>query len=244
MNDVLYCGDATLASGACYLGGVMTHLGIGFDYVPMNEAFPSSHLQGGHRLILLSDYPSGNFSGADQDRILELVEAGTSLLMVGGWESFHGLIGGYQSSTLARMLPVECLDRDDRLNWAQGLVPVVRSQHAVLGNLPWDRPPVVCGCNIVKTMPGSVEVLSLHRLHIEGESTRLDDASVPLLVMGAFGRGKTGAFTTDFAPHWVGGLVDWGEVRVKAEAPGGRAVEVGDYYVQFVSSLLRHFLAG
>ena len=44
MTDVLYCGDATLATGACYLGGVMTYAGISFDYVPMNDRFPEELL--------------------------------------------------------------------------------------------------------------------------------------------------------------------------------------------------------
>ena len=242
MNEVLYCGDATLATGACYLGGVMTHAGIGFDYVPMGERFPEEMLDRGHGLILLSDYPSGNFRGETLRRIAGMVERGTSLLMIGGWESFHGLIGNYQASALAPALPVECLAEDDRLNWCHGLIPEVTSEHPILHGLPWEAPPVVCGCNRVKAKKASTVVLSLRKLHIEGSSLTRDREALPMLVVGTHGNGRTGAFTTDFAPHWVGGLVDWGPERIRAHAPGGREVEVGSHYVAFIDRLLLWFL--
>ena len=242
MNEVLYCGDATLATGACYLGGVMSHAGIAFDYIPMNDRFPEEMLEHDYRLFVLSDYPSGNFRPEALRKIASRVEKGASLLMVGGWESFHGLIGNYQSSALAAALPVECLDEDDRINWCQGLVPEVTAQHPILHGLPWDAPPVVCGCNRVRAKKGATVVLSLRKLRIEGGSLSRDREPLPLLVVGSHGTGRIGAFTSDFAPHWVGGLVDWGPERVRAQAPGGRAVEVGNHYVAFIRNLLVWFL--
>jgi len=241
-NEVLYCGDATLATGACYLGGVMTLAGIGFDYVEMEAPFPVRLLQKDYGLIILSDYPSGNFPAGALDRIARKVEKGTSLLMIGGWESFHGLIGNYHASALAPVLPVECLEEDDRINWFQGLVPEVVSKHPILEGLPWDHPPMVCGCNRVKAKKEATVVLALRRLLIEKGKLSLDQESLPFLVTGTYGKGKTGAVTTDFAPHWVGGLVDWGEGRVTAQAPGGRKVEVGNHYVGFLRNILLYFL--
>jgi uncharacterized membrane protein len=241
-NEVLYCGDATLATGACYLGGVMTLAGIGFDYVEMEAPFPERLLEKDYGLIILSDYPSGNFPAGAQDRIAQKVQKGTSLLMIGGWESFHGLIGNYHTSALAPVLPVECLQEDDRINWCQGLVPEVASQHPILKGLPWYQPPLVCGCNRVKAKKEATVVLGLRRLRIEKGKLSLDQKSLPFLVTGTYGKGRTGAVTTDFAPHWVGGLVDWGEERVTAQTPGGRKVEVGNHYVSFIQNILFYFL--
>jgi uncharacterized membrane protein len=243
MAQVLYCGDATLATGACYLGGVLAHAGITFDYVPMDDRFPEG-LLAGHRLILLSDYPSANFGPGVLERLAERVAAGTSLLMVGGWESFHGLVGNYQDSALAPVLPVECLAGDDRLNWPAGLIPEVTTRHPIVDGLPFDSPPVVCGCNRVKARADSTTVLSMRRLLIKGASLSRDAEALPLLVLGTHGRGRTGAFATDFAPHWVGGLVDWGPRRVKAQAAGGRPVEVGSDYVGFITRLVSWFVQG
>jgi hypothetical protein len=241
-NEVLYCGDATLETGACYLGGVMTLSGIGFDYVEMDAQFPAGLLERNHKLIILSDYPSRNFPPGAMKEMAWKVEQGSSLLMIGGWESFHGLIGGYQTSDLVPVLPVECLPQDDRLNWCQGLVPGVASPHPILEGLPWNEPPMVCGCNRVKAKSDAKVILTLRKLRIKGESLSWEKELLPLLVLGTFGQGKTGAVTTDFAPHWVGGMVDWGAERVTAQAKGGKKVEVGNLYVKFIRNLLLHFL--
>ena len=241
-NEVLYCGDATLETGACYLGGVMAHAGIGFDYVEMETRFPGELLTRDYKLIILSDYPSRNFPAGALKTIARKVEQGTSLLMIGGWESFHGLIGGYETSDLVPVLPVDCLREDDRLNWPQGLIPEVVSSHPILRGLPWDEPPMVCGCNLVKAKKDATVVLALRKLLIKGGSVSLAKDNTPLLVVGTYGRGKTGAVTTDFAPHWVGGLVDWGGERVTAQATGGKQVEVGNHYVGFIRNILDYFL--
>jgi len=241
-KEVLYCGDATLETGACYLGGVMAKLGIRFDYVPMEERFPEALLEAGHRLVVLSDYPSGNFPPRGLERLAQKVAEGTSLLMVGGWESFHGLVGNYQSSALAPVLPVDCLEADDRVNWCQGLVPVVVIRHPILGELPWGEPPIVCGCNRVRAKSSATVVLALRPLQIRDGRAALGEESLPLLVTGTHGKGRTAAVTTDFAPHWVGGMVDWGDTRVSAEASGGRPVEVGHLYVAFLGNLLSWLL--
>ena len=60
----------------------------------------------------------------------------------------------------------------------------------------------------------------------------------PLLVVGQHGQGRTAAIATDVAPHWVGGLVDWGDDRVTGQGDGADDVEVGDLYAQFWRQLL------
>ena len=66
---MLYCGDGSLESGASYLGGIKAFAGIGFDYVAMNETFPEALLARDYKLIILSDYPSGNFPPLLPERI-------------------------------------------------------------------------------------------------------------------------------------------------------------------------------
>jgi uncharacterized membrane protein len=241
-REVLYCGDGSMESGASYLGGIMAFAGIDFDYVAMNAIFPEELLARDYKLIILSDYPSGNFPQSIPERIAGKVEQGTSLLMVGGWESFHGLIGNYQDTGLAPVLPVECLAKDDRINWCQGLTPAVVSPHPILQNLPWEKPPIVCGCNRVIAKREATTILALHKIRIQKHALSLDAESLPFLVVGTYGKGMTGAVTSDFAPHWVGGLVDWGDERIHAQASGGRKIEVGKNYAIFIRNILFYFL--
>ena len=63
--------------------------------------------------------------------------------------------------------------------------------------------------------------------------------SIPLLVVDRFGQGNVAAFATDFAPHWVGGLVDWGDGRTSGQAEGSVGIEVGNWYARFVANLVR-----
>ena len=52
-------------------------------------------------------------------------------------------------------------------------------------------------------------------------------------------KNRTAALATDLAPHWCGGLVDWGKRRLKLKVTGKIQIEVGDLYVEFVSSLIK-----
>jgi uncharacterized membrane protein len=62
---------------------------------------------------------------------------------------------------------------------------------------------------------------------------------LPLLVVGEAGAGRTAAFLSDVAPHWVGGFVDWGLPRFQGQAANGQAIEVGHYYARFWKQLLQ-----
>ena len=50
--------------------------------------------------------------------------------------------------------------------------------------------------------------------------------------------GRVAALATDVAPHWVGGLIDWGTGRVAAQAPAADTIEVGDLYAKFFRQLM------
>jgi uncharacterized membrane protein len=242
MDKVLYLGDDSLKGAASYLGGVMAHSNIEFDYVPSGKALSSNDLKDEHGLIILSDYPSSNISDHVFQQILNRIKQGTGLLMIGGWESFYGLNGEYHDTPLAEVLPVECMTSDDRDNYCHGLVPVKAADHAIVQDLPFDNPPVVCGYNKVKPKQNSQIILNLRKINHDSGTIGLDNTDIPFLVLGNYEKAKTAAITTDFAPHWTGGLVDWGKGRVKAQAPEGGEVEVGDLYIKFITSLIKWFL--
>ncbi|UCG00116.1 MAG: hypothetical protein JSV89_11385 [Spirochaetaceae bacterium] len=241
-KDVLYCGDRDLTSGAAYLGGIMDYFDISFDHVPMHESLPEELIDREYKLFLLSDYPSENIPERAVQNLTAKVKQGASLLMIGGWESFHGLVGNYHTSELAQVLPVICLEEDDRVNYCQGLIPEVTTANEITADLPWNEPFIFCGYNRVKPKTDSTVVLSLRKLKILDSETSLDEQRAPMLVVGSFGSGKTGALTTDVAPHWSGGMVDWGTERIKAQAEGGIAIEVGKDYALFIKNLIRYFL--
>ena len=61
-----------------------------------------------------------------------------------------------------------------------------------------------------------------------------------LLAVDHRGPGRTAAFTTDVAPHWVGPLIDWGDERTILPDPAGAGPgrEVGNLYAQLMLQLL------
>ena len=85
-------------------------------------------------------------------------------------------------------------------------------------------------------------MLSARLLRIRGENLSFLGEECPLLAFGSYGRGTTAALTTDLAPHWVGGWVDWGQQRINAQAPGGAEVEVGHLYAKFITQLVNFLL--
>ena len=143
-KDVLYCGDASLSAGAQYLAGIMTHYNITYDYIRMSDAMPDGQIEGNYKLYVLSDYPSKNFSAKEAQMLIQKIRDGASLLMIGGWESFHGLLGNYHASQLGQLLPVNCLQEDDRNNCNQGLIPELAMSHPITDVIPWNEPAVVC----------------------------------------------------------------------------------------------------
>jgi uncharacterized membrane protein len=163
--------------------------------------------------------------------------------MIGGWESFHGMGGDWDGTPIGNALPVEIPRTDDRRNCDQPVLVRRTIEHPITRDLPWeDRPPVIGGFNQVKPKPEAQVLLEacLFDAVVETEDRfafQLKERQ-PLLVVGQHQRGRTAAFMTDVAPHWVGPLVDWGMPRVSAQAPNANAVEVGGYYAQFFRQLL------
>ena len=243
-NHVLYLGDTALSGGAAYLAGLMTAFGIGYDYVPGDVNLSSEMASVRRKLFILSDYPSSRMPAAAAEIVLKQVhDHAAGLLMIGGWESFHGHGGNWDGTPIGNALPVEIFDEDDRINCDQPALILAGEAHEITAELPWaSRPPTIGGFNRVIAKPGSATPLLVQRFSAVYDAGRFQftpEEQDPLLVIGAHGFGLTAALMTDLAPHWVGGFVDWGDAeRVKAQAPGSWEIEVGNLYSQFVANLL------
>ena len=90
---------------------------------------------------------------------------------------------------------------------------------------------------------GAQPILSVQTL---GQSSKSPGLHVvkkdPLFVLGSHGRGQVGALMTDLAPHWVGGLVDWGKRRIRIQLTHKVGIEIGENYLKFVTELIHLML--
>ena len=239
----LYFGDDDMSRAAAYLCGIMAQAGIPFERVDSTQSPSEAMLQVSYNAYILSDYPRERFLPGQLEKICNAVNNGAGLVMFGGWESYHGLLGEYHDTVLAEVLPVTMLQEDDRRNFSQGVLLSPVQPHPILDNLPWEMPPLVGGLNEFTIKPEAKVLLNGLPLSIRANEGRfdfgLDTKSYPILVVGEYGRGRTAALATDVAPHWVGGLVDWGQQRSTQQLPNGGFVEIGNDYAKFFAQLLR-----
>jgi hypothetical protein len=103
-------------------------------------------------------------------------------------------------------------------------------------------PPTIGGYNRLRKKPSGTEILSAQSFRVKrvaGSFVFSPEPNLdPLLVVGTYGSGRVAAFASDAAPHWVGGLVDWGEERIRARAEGAEAVEVGSWYARLFQQMI------
>lgn len=129
--------------------------------------------------------------------IRDFVTDGGGMLMVGGYMTFSGIDGKarWGRSPVADVLPVNVLDRDDRIELPAGAHPELAGEHDIVAGFAAEWPRVL-GLNDVTSRDGS-QVLATVGGH-------------PLLVIGTAGRGRSAAFASDLAPHWAPPeFVDW-----------------------------------
>ncbi|MFH1858347.1 MAG: glutamine amidotransferase [Candidatus Omnitrophota bacterium] len=236
---VLYLGDGTLATAARYLAGVMTHFRIPFDHVPTERRFTGKRLRRTYTLFILSDYPARHLPKPIQQEMVRRVEEGAALLMIGGWSSFTGLDGHYRGTPIGRILPVTLSRKDDRVNTAGGAVLFPKKRHPVLKGLSFRTAPVIAGFNRVTAKGSSEVVLEARKILARGTNVALEKRHYPLLVFSRYGKGKVAALATDVAPHWVGSWVDWGRRRILVKISRNHRIEVGEYYLRLLGSLLQ-----
>jgi len=164
--------------------------------------------------------------------------------MIGGWDSFTGLNGRYNTTVLKDVLPIEMLPDDDRVNYCQTCLIKKETDHPIIKDLPFDTmTPAVGGFNLIKAKPDALTILSTQRFEnsFDGRSFNFKplQQTNPLLVVGQFAKARVSAFATDLAPHWVGPFVDFGSGRINAKAPNSQEIEVGNYYAAFVANLVK-----
>lgn len=237
---ILYAGDGSSKGPARYLTSVMKSAGIDFTHFPPSKLhkIPSDPKQiSKYDAVVLSDAPSSLLGKRKMISLKEYVEKGGGLGMIGGWGSFTGSHGNYKDTPIEEVLPVCCLPSDDRVNDSNGFKMIKKREHPILKGLPWSDAPTVCGYNKVVPKDDSEVLLTLKRIISLGkdrvEEIKLAEEEQPLLVVNDYSNGRTLALTTDVAPHWVGGMVDWGSDRIKINGS-----ELGNNYVQFLHNLL------
>lgn len=239
---MLYLGDTSLSTAACYLAGVLHRAGYTFEYRPSDHQLNSADLAAANDLLILSDYPATRISTELQQQLVERHQQGMSLLMIGGWESFQGCDGHWRGTPLGAALPVIISPEDDRKNVDSPAFVHCEQQHPITANLPWaERPPLIGGYNKVQAAADADVLLSIHRHTAEWNGTSYSltpTTQDPLLVVRETRHSRSAALTTDLAPHWVGPLVDWGSERVTAQHPPTEGIEVGSLYVQFIEQLV------
>jgi uncharacterized membrane protein len=240
---VLYMGDTSLETAASYLAGVLKTVQIDFDYVNSSQRCPDHLLDKTYCAVILSDYPAANFSPGQLALLKTKITNGLGFTMIGGWESFIGHGGDYDTTILSEILPVAMQKTDDRVNWWGPCVVEKTSDHAIVAGLPLTTElPIVGGFNEVKAKANAVTILSARRFSVskaQNVFTFTSQGISPLLVVGTYGKGRVAAYMGDVAPHWVGGLVDWGKKRIAAQAKGADSVEVGEYYAALFSNIIR-----
>lgn len=243
MEKILYLGDTALAQAAGYLAGIMTHYGMPFDYVASDVKFDDHLLNNKYCAILISDYTAANFTESQIDKIISKIKSGAGLLMIGGWESFTGLCGNYNRTALTDVLPVIMEDFDDRANLSCPCLVIRKQKHGITDSLPFEQDvPAIGGFNKFRVKRFAHEILSTRQFKAEYNDGKLEfseSVESPLLVTGSFGKANVAAFASDVAPHWVGPLVDWGDKRITAKAPGATEIEVGNWYAQLFINMIR-----
>ena len=264
-KNVCYFGDDAIGGAASYLSGVMAHSGITFDRVDSGSAPAPSIFETEYNLYILSDYPRSAVDGTPvlEHIVSRVTESGAGLLMIGGWESFHGRLGEYHKTPVAEILPVEMRQEDDRRNYPVSLLLHRCAPHPITDGLPWNNPPGIGGFNAFTVKKDAQLLIEGVRLNFsmndsaaEPEPLPSDPVQipvggaapaslsisvaeiVPLLAVGNAGKGRTAAFASDAAPHWVGGFVDWGTKRIHQEIGDG-FIEVGEDYAAFWRNLVR-----
>ena len=193
---MLYCGDSPLECAARYLRAslskshVVRYVDIDTDIFPVAQVHESD-------VIILSDVGIDQL-GTASNVVGEFTSNGGGLLMIGGFASFagHDLRGNYHNTEVEKVLPILCSPSPDDIAVYRGFHPrAVDKNHPIFQGIPWNDFPVLVGYNRV--------------ILREGADLLLEYSGDPVLAVREVGNGRSAAFTSDCAPHWCGGLVDW-----------------------------------
>lgn len=240
-RHLLYAGDSPAGGPANYLLALIATLpDVRLTHVPPGQKLKPSLLARRYDAFILSDFSRADLPSASEKALAGQVKEGAGLMMVGGWGSFAGPFGRWQGSAVEKLLPVECLRKDDRRNVSAGLLIREDFRHPMFKGLSFSESPVLCGLNEVRARRGSRTVLSAAAMENRAGKVSVSRRTVyPLLVVDGDPDKRIAALTTDLAPHWCGGWVDWGTRRRKLPVTPAFGVEVGEKYIAFGRALLR-----
>ncbi|HET7714018.1 MAG TPA: glutamine amidotransferase [Bauldia sp.] len=132
------------------------------------------------------------------DALRDYVAAGGGLVMVGGYMTFQGIDAKarYHGTAVEEALPVTISPHDDRVEMPQGVKPrVVDRDHPIVRNVAGSWPALL-GYNRLTPKPDANVVALV--------------GNDPLIVAGAFEKGRSVAFASDCGPHWAPpAFVNW-----------------------------------
>lgn len=123
--------------------------------------------------------------------IAQYVEEGGAFGMMGGYMTFMGIEGKgkWHNTVIEEILPVTMMDGDDREEHPEGIVlEIDPKSHSFLAGMPEKWPPLL-GYNKLFAKKNADVVISWH-----------ED---PMLVLGTYGKGRSFAWASDCAPHWM-----------------------------------------
>lgn len=194
-------------TGLGWIDKAIEKAGYEFVYLPNHEAaekfpFTLEELQE-YDCIILSDIgadtlqiPPQTFAASKKmpnrcNLLKEYVLQGGALLMVGGYMTFSG-IGGqgkWCHSQVQDVLPVQLYPYDDRMEHCEGVKPVVKNpEHPVVKGIENEWPDVL-GYNTSVLKPEAELVVEI--------------CGDPFIAFADYGKGRSGIFSTDCAPHWA-----------------------------------------
>jgi uncharacterized membrane protein len=112
--------------------------------------------------------------------------------------------------------------------------------HPAIQSISGQSGCVVVGYNRVFAKSGATVLVDGFRLNVDTSlHANLEHVETPMLCVWQRGAGRVAALAPDVMPHWAGGIVDWGDRRLRL--PTGN--EVGHLYVALLVDLCR-WLAG
>lgn len=136
--------------------------------------------------------------------IRKFVEEGGGLLQVGGWRSFMGRFacGQWHGTPVEEALPIEFLDRDDRVETPEGSYPsIVEPNHPIIKDIPWDKCPALLGYNRAK-LKDDAELLA----NVKVSGREITDL---LIAVRKYGKGRSMVFTSNTSVHWGFNFMRW-----------------------------------
>ncbi len=235
---ILYAGDGPLGGAANYLYGVLKFMGAKvFHLNPGQILEPKLLSREKFNLLILSDFSSASMPKEAQAVAVEQYRKGMGVLMIGGWGSFSGPFGNWRGSQIEDILPIYCKKGDDRINFSGGALMAQKEKIPFMNPSDFKNPPIVCGLNEIRPKPETKVLLSAKEIKYHAHKLSFGK-EYPLLVVQSIS-GKSAALATDVAPHWCGGLVDWGSRRLKLKVTETIQIEVGHLYVKFLTHLVR-----